>query len=308
MVLLRAMTATEVAANAASPATNASATSAPKGSRAPLRVAIGQGYRVQEGRLARSAYHAGCSQKRLPGADDERLAWGDPLPMRLGFLTGGPPNSPRDPKPPKSELVADAMDCYVDWREECAAVEAAVRTLVECASRGSRAAPCGLFGRPRPGTERRRRLSPRSRQIGERGLTGIARRPLLHAEEAEEAVARRYSFVMKGSFTSPSPLWISSSMSSSVDVSTTLGLHGRPASSVPSSIPSRSGSPTSTSAAWGWVALAAVRAEAASTAVATTSPPFDLTTLLARARKSGSSSTMRIDTATRRSSQAPAPA
>ena len=45
--------------------------------------------------------------------------------MRLGFLTGGPPNAPRDPERPKSELVADAMDCYVDWREECAAVEAA---------------------------------------------------------------------------------------------------------------------------------------------------------------------------------------
>jgi hypothetical protein len=45
--------------------------------------------------------------------------------MGLGFLNGGPANVPRDPKRFKRELAADAMDCYVDWREECAAVEAA---------------------------------------------------------------------------------------------------------------------------------------------------------------------------------------
>jgi hypothetical protein len=48
------------------------------------------------------------------------------LPMRLGFLTGPPPDAPQgDPELSKSELVDEAMDCYVDWREECAAVEAA---------------------------------------------------------------------------------------------------------------------------------------------------------------------------------------
>jgi hypothetical protein len=47
------------------------------------------------------------------------------FPMRLGFLTGPPPDAPQDPERSKSELVDEAMDCYVDWREECAAVEAA---------------------------------------------------------------------------------------------------------------------------------------------------------------------------------------
>lgn len=45
--------------------------------------------------------------------------------MRLRFLTGGQANAPQNPEQPKSQLADEAMDRYVDWREECAAVEAA---------------------------------------------------------------------------------------------------------------------------------------------------------------------------------------
>jgi hypothetical protein len=46
------------------------------------------------------------------------------FPMRLSFLSPAP-DAPQDPERSKSELVDEAMECYVDWREECAAVESA---------------------------------------------------------------------------------------------------------------------------------------------------------------------------------------
>ena len=43
--------------------------------------------------------------------------------MRLGFLSGGSTNPPESPERFRSELIDEAMDRYVDWREECAGVE-----------------------------------------------------------------------------------------------------------------------------------------------------------------------------------------
>ena len=110
------------------------------------------------------------------------------------------------------------------------------------------------------------------------------------------------SFGMNGMLGRPARPSTATNASLSLDVNTTRGRHGSSTRSWASSMPLRSGRPTSTSAAAGRASCTAARPCAASAAVPRTSTPMADMIRTASARKAGSSSTITTERGIRTSS------